>query len=188
MDVEKRIKWPLDIEWHLENNHMSPREAACLAGRLAFACTFPFRRLGRAMVRPIFARQYSTSRNCTLARMLRSALACWKTALAETVCETYFVNPPSAFNCDLFCDASGVNGGYLAAVLVIGSLAFYVHAPVPSEWRDWILPRNDSQIMPWELLFDPAGTDHFSRTTGGTYVSNLVGQLQRLSLGDTGRR
>ena len=167
LDECKRDRWLLDIEKYLEANHLSPREAACLAGRLAFACLFLFRRLGRAMVRPIFARQYSACRNCTLTRALRSALVWWKTALAESTCGTFFFNPPAPFNCDLFCDASGANGGYIAAVLVIGSRAFYVHAPVPSEWRDWVEPRNDSQIMAWELLSILLGLNSFKSLLAG---------------------
>jgi hypothetical protein len=151
LDDVKRLRWLQDIIRYLDTGKMSAAEAASLAGRLSFASIFLFRRLGRAMLRPLFRQQYHPSRHGVILRPLRTALAWWRTALEECNCEEYLYELPDDGNIDLFCDASG-SPGHLAAVLIIGDRAYFCEAPVPQEWADWVIPRNDAQIMAWELL------------------------------------
>ncbi len=54
---DKILKWSGAIRGALAAGRLEPGAASKLAGALSWACTFCFRRCGRAFVRPIFAQQ-----------------------------------------------------------------------------------------------------------------------------------
>ena len=73
------------LQWHisdrLDRNHMSTSEASSLAGRLAFANTALFGRIGRAPLNPIFDRANAKSPRPILNQNLRNALLWWQKVL-----------------------------------------------------------------------------------------------------------
>ncbi len=60
----------------MARNHLSPHEAAQMAGKLVFLSTTVFGRVGRAATKPIYGRQYSPSPNQKLTKAIRDALLC----------------------------------------------------------------------------------------------------------------
>ena len=58
LDADKARKCLRAIEQPLENKVLHPGCAQKLAGRLSWASLFLFRRLGRAMLRPLFKRAH----------------------------------------------------------------------------------------------------------------------------------
>ena len=138
---------------------MLQREAAIMAGRLSFASEFLFRRLGRAMLRPIFAQK--TNKTGAINNTLDSALKWWEIALERHCAENYYYDNEDELTAVLFCDASG-EPGHLCAVLFIGGHSFYCHTEVPAAWKEWVKVRNDSQIMAWELLAVLYGLEAFA--------------------------
>jgi hypothetical protein len=149
LNEEKRLGWLGQLRHYRETAKMSQDEAAQMSGRLSFASEFLFRRLGRAMLRPLFAQK--GTRDGRVHGNLEVALAWWEDALANHDAEEHWFEDDSGISAELFCDASGAPG-HLCAVLFINGVAFYSHAEVPEEWRRMFIPRNDSQIMALELL------------------------------------
>jgi len=72
---DKVQKWRHVIRSALEQKKMTAGQASKLAGGLSWATQNMFSRFGRAMLRPIFAQQYS--RQCAVSEPLRLALEWW---------------------------------------------------------------------------------------------------------------
>jgi hypothetical protein len=138
-----------------------------MAGRLSFASEFLFRRLGRAMLRPIFAQK--ASKTGIINNTLDSALEWWEIALEQHCAEDYYYDREKGLTAELFCDASG-EPGHLCAVLFIGGYSFYCHTEVPDAWKEWVEARDDSQIMAWELLAVLYGLEAFAELIRGRTI------------------
>ena len=78
---DKIKKWSAQIDRILNTQQLDAGEASKMAGRLGFAAQFAFSKLGRAMLRPIFAQQYACLKGGRLGPMLDLALWWWKHAL-----------------------------------------------------------------------------------------------------------
>ena len=74
---KKRLLWAGQMRECLALKVMSPGDASRLAGRLSFACTCCFKRLGRSMVRPFFAQQYSPLPGHAMSHLLQMAAEWW---------------------------------------------------------------------------------------------------------------
>ena len=72
---DKILKWSGAIRGALAAGRLEPGAASKLAGALSWACTFLFRRCGRAFIRPIFAQQHG--RGSCIGPVLRWALEWW---------------------------------------------------------------------------------------------------------------
>ena len=59
LDDAKRDAYLQEVERRLAEGTLTAGAAAKLAGRLSFASQWCFKRLGRAMLRPMFAQQHS---------------------------------------------------------------------------------------------------------------------------------
>ena len=82
---EKRAKWLASIEDALAEGCLPARQAQKLGGRLGFAAQAAFRRLGRAMLRPIYRQQYTPLRRGAMSEELRGALVWWRYVLRDFV-------------------------------------------------------------------------------------------------------
>ena len=84
---EKLTKWSTCISAALSSNKLLPGQASKLAGGLSWAAQNTFHRLGRAMLRPIFAQCYN--RSGRIGRDLRLSLFWWLQVcvLHHVVCE-----------------------------------------------------------------------------------------------------
>ena len=101
---EKRVKWLAEIKDILAQNRLGSGRASKLAGRLCFASLLCFWRLGRAMVRPLFAQQYSPLPGGRMRRALTMALRWWVIVLEQCSFEPILTCPCSPV-LDLLCDA-----------------------------------------------------------------------------------
>jgi hypothetical protein len=148
---DKRTKWLALVQGYLAAGTLYQREAAQLAGRLAFASLFLFRRLGRAMLRPLFRQQHHGPKDGSMNLSLQAALQWWVTALREQRAEDFPFDAAQGGTAEIFCDAAG-SPPHICAVIFIDGESFYCHDAVPQWWMDWFEPRRDAQIMGLELL------------------------------------
>jgi hypothetical protein len=103
---EKAEKCVQVIEKALADKELYPGTARKLAGRLSWATQFLFRRLGRAMLRPLFTRAHSSL--CALSSDLSCALEWWLVVLKAGVTETKLWRMPTDRPAHLYVDARGV--------------------------------------------------------------------------------
>ena len=82
-------------------------EASKLAGQLNWASVSIFKRIGRAMVRPIF--DQCTRRDGHISKELERALRWWLDVLGLGLAEKQEWTAPRGPPVHLFCDASGVH-------------------------------------------------------------------------------
>ena len=107
----------------LTSCEMYPGTARKLSGRLSWASQFMFRRLGRAMLRPLFQRAHSSE--CMLDEPLRVALGWWLEVLKKGVAEEYPWQLEADRPAHLYVDARGVPPRFVACAL--SRLLFVVH-------------------------------------------------------------
>ena len=103
---EKAQKCIQTIADALAANELQPGAARKLAGRLSWASQFIFRRLGRAMLRPIFGKGHSAAFEIDGA--LREALLWWLMVLQGGITETRVWQQPCDPPLHLHVDARGV--------------------------------------------------------------------------------
>ena len=117
LDQSKRLKYLDLVREALRTGKISMGAASKLAGKLSFTCCWCFNRLGRAMMKPIFAHSHVPSRGNAIRPRLRLALQWWEVMLQQCVAEEYRFGSQGRPWFDLFCDARG-SPPRLAAVLV----------------------------------------------------------------------
>ena len=106
LETGKAAKCSSVIEVALRDGILYPGTARKLAGRLGWASQFLFRKLGRAMLRPLFQRAHSSE--CLLDDALKTALAWWLKVLSMGVAEEYPWAVPNDRPAHLYVDAQGV--------------------------------------------------------------------------------
>ena len=165
---EKVVKWVKAIDRALADDCLAPGDASKLAGRLSWSCQFMFRRVGRAMLRPLFMQKFA-ARPHKLSAELRHSLHWWRQVLRAGVAEKHPWEQPCEQIVHLFCDAAGDTVApfvvvCLRALLLAGSPAriaaiawvdgrvFYTDCEPPSSIVDRWADRADKQIMGLELL------------------------------------
>lgn len=163
----KVVKWVSAIEAALADNRLAPGAASKLAGRLSWGSSHLFRRLGRAMLRPIFDQQ--TRRDGLMSQELQRALRWWLEVLQRGLCERRAWNKEDEPAVHLFCDASG-HPAHLGAVLFIGDMCYYTDMAPDGKVLDMFRRRRDNQIMGLELLSISLGLCTFERIIRGRNV------------------
>ena len=130
----------LDI---LKRNTLTPAHASKLRGKLGFAQSLLFGRFGRAMLKPLAERQYSTTRKrAPLTTNLRAALEWWSAALKRPTPRLVPLRPIRP--CVVYSDACGE--GHLGAVLCSPKeVVTHCHAPL------WMHEAGGG-IYEWEIL------------------------------------
>ena len=81
----KAGKWSEQIRLAVDTEHLDSGSAQKLAGRLNFASQHLFHRLGRAMIKPVYAQK--TSGSGKVGPRLLAALKWWLVVLVENVSE-----------------------------------------------------------------------------------------------------
>ncbi len=142
---ENAIKWIAVIDAALaEGGRLTSGDAQKLAGRLMWATQHLFYRVGRAMIKAIYA-QKRTQTGIVGAR-LRQALRWWRDILSREVSEmrpwVEDSNPPV----HLFVDAASTPPR-CAAVLVANGEFLYTAMPPPQSLMAQLKERDDNQIM-----------------------------------------
>jgi hypothetical protein len=113
---DKVAKWSGQIREALASMRLGSGQASKLAGRLGFGAQHTFRRLGRAMLRPIFQQQYAPLVGNRVGYELELGLRWWLVALESKLCDAHIVGETRPV-VDMFCDARG-SPPRVAAVLV----------------------------------------------------------------------
>ena len=133
----------------LERGRLTSGEASKLAGRLTWASQSCFRRMGRAMLSPIYKQQKGRSSNISLE--LRLALHWWLEVLHCQLSELRMWKEVQLPAGQLLCDARSTPPR-VAAVLILDKKAFYSDWEPPAELVDQFKQRNDGQITSLEIL------------------------------------
>ena len=119
------------------------------AGRLSWTSQFAFKRLGRAMLIPLYAQK--NTRTGRIQEPLRLALRWWCEVLREQVCQMRPWSIARSETVHMLCDARSTPPR-VAAVLVIGKQILYSDAEPPQEIMGAFASRGDNQITSLEIL------------------------------------
>ena len=118
--------------------------AIFFAGRLNFANQRLFRRLGRAMIKPVYAQ--ASSKSGIVGARLRESLQWWLRVLCFNVCEDVTLKAEKARSiCRLFVDAASTPA-HCAAVLFRDSRTAYTNAAPSVSTVNQLKARGDKQI------------------------------------------
>ena len=147
---EKEEKRAAVVERILAEECMTRKEADQLAGRFSFAAQCIFFRLGRAMLRPLFAKRSSKRPHTHLGPELVMALRWWLRVLRNGISQKRSLEKCSEV-VDLFCDAASTPPK-VAAILAIKGRLVYTDWEVPPSVMSMFVRRPDKQIMGLELL------------------------------------
>ena len=143
LDKEKRDKWLQQIDRAISWEYLDGGSAQKLSGRLSWATQLLFHRVGRAMIKAIFAQH--TTHNGHVGPRLLSALKWWKEVIAHDVCELREWCRPCDPPCHLFVDAAS-SPPRLAAVLVKGGEVLYTDCSPSNALMAQLAERRDKQI------------------------------------------
>ena len=165
--ADKRQKWMKRIQSALDSNLMSCGLASKLAGALSWATSNLFHRLGRALLRPLFAQARGRTQNVNSS--LRLCLEWWLEVLASDVCELVPWKLSHQKCVHLFCDARSVPPR-IAAVLLIDGQQYFTDCEPPVAAMEFFRPRADNQIMGLELLSIALGLSSFGPMLTGRKV------------------
>ena len=121
----------------------------CLPGRLSWAGQFAFKRLGRAMVYPLYRQMKSKTGNMN--EQLKLAMQWWCETLSKDLCETRPWVERQSPPVHLLCDARSTPPR-VAAVLEIDGDLFYSDGPPPRGIMESFQHREDNQITSLEIL------------------------------------
>ena len=86
VNKEKADKWLHQINEAIGTSHLDAGAAQKLAGRLSWSTQFLFHKLGRAMIKPIFAQK--VSKNGAVGTRLRESLIWWSWVLQQDIAQT----------------------------------------------------------------------------------------------------
>lgn len=172
----KRAKWAAEIDEAIESAHLDSGSSQKLAGRLMWATQMLFHRVGRAMIKPIYAQKVRTSSasRCLLpsivllcacqatntghvGRKLMDALRWWSRVLKESIAEKRLWQEPERQVCRLLVDAASTPAR-VAAVLLIDGVIWYTDIEPDPELMRQLQERGDKQITSLVSLSSGFGT------------------------------
>ena len=166
-DEEKAAKWSADIRSALDTMMLKAHVATKLAGRLNFAAQTMWRRLGRAMMRPIYAHTRTTSGR--VGQRLATSLGWWLNVLSARQRELWQWKQVARDAVELFCDARG-EPGRLAAVLALNDEIWHTDMATPGVLLSCLSPRSDNQIMAQEQMAVLLALRTFRKQVAGKMV------------------
>jgi len=140
---EKAAKWAAQISGAVESLHCDSGTAQKLAGRLNFATQHLFHKLGKAMIKPIYAQK--TTGSGRVGPRLLEALKWWLMVLQHNITEHRAWQHSDSRVCRLFVDAASIPA-WLAAVLFVDGQVIYTDAKPTQQILDQLAARNDKQI------------------------------------------
>ena len=146
---------------------LMPGIAGKLAGKLSWGCSLIFRRMGRAMLRPIFDQKSLRSGNVCFE--LRRALLWWRRILLSDIAELKPWLQNGSKHAHMFCDAAG-GKPHLGVVVFIDGEILWTHLMPPQKVMSRFKSRGDNQIMGLELLAISLGISTFGRRLHGRKV------------------
>ena len=135
--TEKIDKWSAEISAILQQNRLTPHQAARLAGRLNRGSSAVFQRSARVFLRLLY--QNAAQDSSQLTSRLRAALRWWRRLLVRRPTRELSFQPRALPRLVLYTDATG--SGQVAWVAVCGSLKLFARAMVPTRLRKWVCYR-----------------------------------------------
>jgi len=151
---EKAAKWQASIEDVLRAGHLTPADAAKLAGKLGWGASAVFGRGARVYLAPLF--HWSTGRRTILTTRLKKTLEWWQRFLAATPQRNIPLRWRAKPRILVYSDATGggrrrasrayfsfvySRGARLAWVIDDGCQRRYAAAEVPAALRRWVVRR-----------------------------------------------
>ena len=162
----KAAKWLRQIDDAIVSLHLDAGSAQKLAGRLNFATQHLFHRLGRAMIKPVYA-QKTTGTGKVGPRLLES-LKWWQLVLSQNIAEQRpWVESVVKNVCRLFVDAASTPP-HCAAVLFIDGCTLYTDVAPSEQLLRQLAARNDKQIT---SLVRPCACDNAPLRSLKSHVS-----------------
>ncbi|CAK0791693.1 unnamed protein product, partial [Prorocentrum cordatum] len=161
---DKRLKWSSAIRHALECGALHQGAAKKLAGALAWAAQRLFKRLDRAMLRPLFAHQHKRSNR--IGRPLELALHWWAQVLELRLREVASWKQGDMPAAHMFCDARSTPPRAAAVIFIDGKILFTEYAPDAALMRNF-KRRRDGQIMGLEVLAVALGLSSFEERLAG---------------------
>ena len=156
---EKVTKWSQRIRGFLLAARMTRGDASKLAGALSWAAQNSFRRLGRAMLRPLFS--HAKGKRSGLQQPAKLCLEWWLEILTCSLEQHQLWGDELRAPVHLFADARG-RPPRLAAVLLVDGRSFFSDWAPPPELLECFRRRQDAQIMGLELLAIALGLSTFA--------------------------
>ena len=141
---DKIPKWSCVLQHVLHSRVFLPGAASKLAGKLSWGGSVLFRRLGRAMLRPIFDQK--TRSDGHVSPDLARALQWWLDVLSLDLAERRDWFPGDDPVVHLFTDAAGKDA-HLGAVLCCDGCWSWAHMDPPARVLQSFFNRRDNQIM-----------------------------------------
>ena len=145
---QKVLKWSSWIQDALASKRLPPGLSSKLAGALSWASQHAFHKLGRDMLRPLFAQQKRL--RDAISTPLRLALEWWLEVLQLELSQHRPWRSSDAPIAHLFADASGSPPCLGAVLLIDGEVHYTKWVPPPSLMAIFVA-RRDNQIMGLEL-------------------------------------
>ena len=145
----KTDKWLACLEEAIVTGRLDSGRAQKLAGKLMWATQHLFYRVGRAMIKPIFAQKASKS-GIVGPRLLR-ALVWWRSILREGVSEARPWAMYEKAPCRLFLDAASTPARLAGILFCDGRRLYFDGAPSDHIMQQFV-KRNDNQITSLEIL------------------------------------
>ena len=148
---KKLVVWIKAIELALEKDALSPAAASKLAGRLLFARSTFFGKIGSAQLRRIFHRAHKSKTN-TLNAPLKRVLVWWKAMLtAGTFYKEIALGDDPRKPCLLYTDATGKGSMGYALYSSDGNIIAWSQLIRPPLCAALLKPRKN-QVTAWETL------------------------------------
>ena len=157
-DDVKVAKWLARINKALSEKKLTCGEASKLSGALQWASQYIFKRLGRAMLRPLIEHTYG--RGFWRVR-LEHCLEWWKQVLELKISQERARHGSVQKPFHLSADARSTPPR-LAAVLICDGKFYYTEMAPPKELLEVLVKRNDNQIMGLEIMSIALGISSFS--------------------------
>jgi len=166
-EAENVEKWIDSIKLAFKSKQLSGGEASSLAGKLSWASQHIFRKLGRAMLCPIFAQIRRSSSE--VGEELAKVLSWWLGVLQQGSCEIRCWRVTHMKPVQLLCDARSTPPR-VAAVLLIDGCCEYADMEPQTHTMEQFKRRGDNQIASLELLAIAFGLSTFEEKSRGRNI------------------
>ena len=178
---DKSHKYRETISTALHTGYLSSGESVKLGGRLMFSTQHLFHKVGRAIIKPIYAQKSSrravcavflrlsafhACRNGCIGPRLRRALLWWLEVLQSQIAKTRAWDRIVEPACHMFLDAASTPAR-CAAVLFIDGRILHTDAAPSKAMLGQFQARNDNQITGLEIFAIALGLSTFQREIAG---------------------
>ena len=156
-------KWISRITNALQTQKLSSGASSKLAGALSWSAQHIFCRLGRALLRPMFAKRKGPK----IGTLLNSSLRWWLEVLTLQIQQRRSWVLPATRPVQLFCDARGSPPRLAAVIITHDGSSYYTDMAPPQALLKFFIDRRDKQICALELCAIALGLSTFGPLCAG---------------------